>query len=399
MYEYLISQLPDNNIYLDFRWDIWYNINWYNNVALTDLQEYHESIDIENIIKTVKNDKIQKIINSPINRRKSIANIEKQIKVIRCQILESLNKLNIPENQFKNIIDLKLINEGQLGHLLYMIGFRTDIDDKTIPKIIENNYINGIKTDIDFIAENLSDKKSKVFNRSLMSQTQYSNRKIQLASYNLKYIHKGDCGTNQYVEFFVAENKAKALIGKYIVVGDDIRNIKLITNDNYHEYIDKVVKLRSPLKCLYKNGTCEICGGKLIKYYINRLFNVGHSSVLIFTNSTSQNVLSAKHFQNTTSKEYIIPFELQPYFDKKGRLLYIKNKINLDGFKIGFNIKDARKLLNISDNSSNIDQDDIVESNFGTYHHLILRKNDNDITDSDSTGPNVGHMSVFRMET
>lgn len=378
IYEFLIEKYNDSNIYYKFKWYVWYYINFINNFIIENCSEYQYSLDVENIVKTIDHPKIKEIINTKINKKYSVTNIEKQIDNTRYKLIDALSKLNIPENQFKELINLNMINRSQLSHMVLMIGFRSDLSDKTIPKVIEDNYLNGLSEDIDFIGENLSDKKSKVYNKLLMPLTQYSNRKQQLASFNLKNIYKGDCGTTETVEYFITENKAKSTLGKYIV--DEKNNLILLDKNNIEKYIDKVVNLRSPLKCLYRDGTCEICGGKLVKFYMNRYFNVGHTSVLIFNSTTSQAVLSNKHHQTTTSKEYKIPNELLSIFEKRGNNIFIKSNFKNKKLKLGFDIKDARKLLNISKLSYNIDEDDIYEYNFGIYRTLIIKNNNQEIT-------------------
>lgn len=381
IYETLIDEVNEY-IYQDFKWYIWHAFSWYNNFAINYCQAHHMSIDIENLVKTVKTKPIQDILNRKMNTSSSITAVEKQLLTDRSDLMATLSKLDIPENQFKTLIGLKLTNEGQLGHLLQMIGYRTNIDDKTIPKLITGNYLDGLSTDFDYITENLSDKKAKIYNKLLMPQTQYWNRKLQLASFNLKTIHKGDCGTSKYNVLFVTQNKIPNIVGKNILINNKSNRYKYITLEHANQLVGKSIKIRSPLSCLHTDGVCEVCGGKLVKYYMNRLYNVGHVTMLIMNSIVSQNVLSAKHYQTTTSREYIVPVELSNFLKTRGRFVYLDPKINKKDFKLGFKIRDAYKLINIDENKiKNFSKQNIYEYNFGVYHSLVMYRKDNQLTE------------------
>jgi hypothetical protein len=75
--------------------------------------------------------------------------------------------------------------------------------------------------------------------------------------------------------------------------------------------------MKSILTCKYRNGICETCGGQYVKHYINHEFNYGYIAVLIFNVIVVQSVLSSKHHQVTTSKEYVIPDQLRKYLRRR----------------------------------------------------------------------------------
>lgn len=379
------------DVYKNIRFDFWYCINWINNFAITYCKEYIESVDIYHLSKLYHHKEIKELRDTPLNKKLSISNIENQIAKVRNTLLDKLKILDVEENQLKNFIKLNLINKGQLSHLLYKIGYRTDVDDTTINKLIENNYIDGIKDTTDFVLEALADKKSRLYNKLLMPHCQYNNRKNQLMIYNISKVHNMDCGTKVLIEFLVTEKNCKGIIGKYISKSSLDKStlnlikknkIKLsyvtkdlieITQELLPYLIGKIIKMRSPLGCQYKDGVCVYCGGKLITYYIQREFNLGHACITEFFQRSSQKVLSNKHFQITTSREYILPEELKPILTQRIKRIYLRPEVKTDNLELGFKIDDARYLLNISD-LVNINENEIFENNFGKYRYLTIRR-------------------------
>jgi len=385
-----------NTIYLNIRWDFWYGINWLNNFAITYTKEYISSLDIENVSAISHHPKVKKIKEQPIDNH-GVTYIEKENEKIRKQLLNTIKSIDKLEdgstNQLKTILDLKLANEGQIGHMIHRIGYRTDVDDSTIPKLINGNYLDGIDNSTDFILEALADKKSRLYNKLLMPHCQYSNRKIQLMMYNIKNIYPIECGTKKMVTFLVDDRNYKGIVGKYIDIKSiepkvwkrlEKDNIKLIASKRYpnlHQltkqtapyFIDSMIKMKSPLTCLYSDGVCSLCGGKLLEYYIQREFNLGHTSSTEFYQRTSQKVLSSKHFQITTSKEYQLNEKLKSIFIKRTKKIYLRPDVSTKGLEIGFNIHDARYLLNIS-KECNISENEIFENNFGKYRTICIRK-------------------------
>jgi len=375
IYETIIEKYNDPTLQQSFGKDVWYAVNFINNFIMTHCRAHQYSLDVENLVKIKNHPEIKAILETPLDKRSSVAKIENQVDTVRNRLMKKLSVIDVPENQLKLLIDLKLINEGQLGHLFYLIGFRTDLADKTISKLIGSNYLDGLKEPIDIITENLSDKKSKLYNKLLMPMTQYSNRKQQLAAFGLKNVYDHDCGTQVYVDFYITENVAKATLGKWIRKDN---KLIMINRNNLPSLINQVVQMRSAMACRHTDGLCTVCGGKLTKFYMNRFFNIGHCATLIFTNKTSQAVLGSKHHQTTSSVEYVLPEELEGLLVKRGRLLYLHNPKLAQRIEIGLNIKDATKLLNISKVSSGQFQidEDIFEANFGMYKTLSIRKSD-----------------------
>jgi hypothetical protein len=87
----------------------------------------------------------------------------------------------------------------------------------------------------------------------------YLTRKVIMANANIK-IDRKDCKTKQLLEVYATPNKAKTLIGRYMINSKN----ELVLIENVDQIINQKIKIRSPFYCKSKIGICEICYGNLI---------------------------------------------------------------------------------------------------------------------------------------
>lgn len=78
-----------------------------------------------------------------------------------------------------------------------------------------------------------------------------------------------DCGTDLAISIGINEDNKDLFINRYIKEGN---NLILLTNDNISKYINKIVKLRSPMYCKTEK-ICNKCAGEL--YYKLGIENLG----------------------------------------------------------------------------------------------------------------------------
>ncbi len=84
--------------------------------------------------------------------------------------------------------------------------------------------------------------------------------KILLRATSSMLVEMKDCKTKAYKSWLVTKDNVVALIGRYIMISD--KPILLETKEQVGTYIDKVVKLRSPMYCLAKGeNICSVCSG------------------------------------------------------------------------------------------------------------------------------------------
>lgn len=101
-----------------------------------------------------------------------------------------------------------------------------------------------------------------------------------------------DCKTTNTLEIIITNKTKNDLMYRYIVEGS---KLILLTNDNIDKYLNKKVKLRSPVYCI-GDKLCNKCAGDL--YYKLGIKNVGLSTTRVA--STLLN-MSMKKFHNSTA--------------------------------------------------------------------------------------------------
>ena len=102
-----------------------------------------------------------------------------------------------------------------------------------------------------------------------------------------------DCGTKKFLTITLDKTNIKLFLYRYIKKGD---GLVLLTPDNMNDYMNKEVKMRSPLYCKGQN-ICNKCMGDL--YFKEDIQNIG-----TLTDRVSSTIMqkSMKQFPNSTVK-------------------------------------------------------------------------------------------------
>lgn len=365
------SGLVQDSLY-NMKWDFWFCFNYINNFVLEHCQKYHKSLCLKDLIDLRNHPTIKEIINTKIDEHRGIRFQEIQIGEIRKKLINTLAELDVPCNTLKPFIKLNLLNEIQVTHILHEVSFRTDINDNVLKTRIRGNYLNGLNDPLEYALESLSCKKSLIYSKIAIRDVSYFNRALQILLMDIKHIYRGDCGCDSFTPIMITEETHKHVIGKNFISGS---NIIEITKANAPSYIGKILNIRTADKCLYKDGVCEVCGGRIIKYYINSKFNLGFVIAGSFSSNTVQEILSARHFSSTDTISYTIPTELKLDFKKVGSSLFFRSKVNKDKLFVGFESKNCNYILNLSSSKYN-SSSDINEATFGKFSSISLIRGD-----------------------
>ena len=316
----------DYSLYDKFSKSIWEFENDLMNFIIVNCNEYVSSISLNDMLDLRFDPGFIKAIQIDDD----ISNISvKQMEKIEKERKKKLIKyIKSTDNPFKPLVDTEMLNETQLFNILGSIGYKTDIDDSIFPKYVKESYLDGIKSDADYALESLSSKKAQFYNKSGIKLARSFEREIQLASTAIENVYPGDCGASP-IPFLITKKNVKCCIGKWIVNEDGSET--LIDFDNYQNYIDQVVQMRSGLMCKHTDGVCEKCGG-LITFFFPRRFNLGMLSSTNVIEPVSQRILSAKHFTAITPIEW-------------------KNEVNHELFKYFRIVKDSLYMTKIGKQS------------------------------------------------
>ena len=100
-----------------------------------------------------------------------------------------------------------------------------------------------------------------------------------------------DCGTKKYLEIYVTESMKKDVLYRYVLDGT---KLTLVDNDNFGRFVNKTVKMRSPMFCL-GDKICSRCAGTM--FYKLGIKNIGLTTSKMGTTLVN---LGMKNFHDTT---------------------------------------------------------------------------------------------------
>lgn len=323
---------------------------------------YHELSDL--------NEDIRKSLHMTLDESKQPSENEKILADMAAKQRNLI--LNMPDyNIFKSLLNSNGVNKKQQAELSSMIGYKPDIDGRTIPKPITTNFLTGgIMNVTDYYIDSILGRKSHIINHELMGRGGYllilaclSCLKDTLSKTVL------DCNTSTLVHITIeSKEMLKRLVGRRYRLPND-ENFYTIQETDTH-LIGKKIGMRSPETCNAPDGICAECYGEL--YYTNiDLELAGAHSATISFNPVIQGLLSIKHHQTTDSTEIV--FE-NPKFDDYFSIISTDIVIN---YLSEDKINDKYLVVKVSDISGADDET--------TIHHNKRKKKkvDNSKEDAD----------------
>lgn len=192
---------------------------------------------------------------------------------------------------------------AQLAEFISIIGLKPDDDGVTIATPINNNYVTGNLASVSkYFINCISGRKAAITNHEFMGPGGYVLILVALLSAQVKLSKTvTDCKTANLLPTWIrSDEHLKHLDGRrYRFSRRD--SFKIIDYDRDKDLIGKMVWLRSPVTCAAPDGVCRECYGEL--YYTNKdLHSAGCYAAFTQFNPIVQGLLSAKHFQGTSSK-------------------------------------------------------------------------------------------------
>jgi hypothetical protein len=200
---------------------------------------------------------------------------------------------------------------------------------------------------------------------------------MQLVCSSVIELYEGNCGSNVTVAFRIKEKTKNNVIGKFII---DNGQLICLTKDNIDSYVGKIVQLRSPMTCRYRNGVCEVCGGRIYSNF-NFKLSPGIISSIHTVESVTQKILSAKHLVKTMSIIYRIPIDLEHIFEARNtsEIAWHKDFISKwssgkfdDDLKLGVPYDSFRNFTDVK----LIRGDSVYETSMSNLNAIYIRKGD-----------------------
>lgn len=291
-------------------------INEIYNFVTSELNAYIGTLDIISILKLLSHPKIKEARAFKYNEVLGTNVVEKQIANAGAKVLELLgdeNEIPIKDNCLYWSVKTKQINPLQLTQMMVAYGPRTDIDDAIVRYPILNNAIEGLKDIWDISVESLATKKSAIYNKMSVPESQYLNRKQQLLCSIITTIYPDDCGNRITYPFKLNRESGISILGMN-AIDEDGEIIKLTQEVIDALPVGEYVNIINPATCRHQDGVCYHCGGDILKN-INPKMNLGMHFASLAIRVFTQRILSNKHHNKTSTIEYRVPVESSEYFE------------------------------------------------------------------------------------
>lgn len=262
----------------------------------------------------------------------------------------------IRHNNLIKAVRANMVNINQVLQCISIRGFLTELDGTILPNPVMTNFIEGLGTLYDFLAESRSGARSLFFNDTKISDTEFFARRLQLLAMVVECIDYEDCGSTEYLNWRInPPNKDMAkginypgdlmfMFGK-LYLDEETGSLVEITKDDPTLY-NKVIKLRSPLYCKAPNPhqICKTCFGKL-SLNVGEKAILGHLAPATTTKQSTSSILATKHLSMSSTGQTIIlgkegqkvfkinkeenMFILQSYLkDKKVKIMLNRDELN-----------------------------------------------------------------------
>jgi hypothetical protein len=342
-YDIYKNQVEDTTKLIDDLAKLAYEITneMYNELTYR-LEEFVTSLDIIDFIGVTKHPEVVEAFKTIVPTDEGIGNVNNVIlKLINTDPV-------VINNPLSKVMRSKLVSQGQFLQCVGPRGFLTDIDSDVFKTPIKTGYVQGIRGLYESLIETRSAAKSLIFSTDPLQQSEYFSRRQQLICVNVRNLHKGDCGSQEYLDWHVrdvqyegitkiSDGDLKTLGGKYYL--DEATNTLKIVNEKDSFLIGKTIKIRSSVAgCMHPDpyGVCEVCYGETA-LAIPAGANLGHITCVAMTAQVGQNILSTKHFDGSSVVEGIV---LKP-LEKK----YLSATINGSMYYLNTDLKNKKVSL------------------------------------------------------
>lgn len=222
-------------------------------------------------------------------------------------------------NNLVQFIRMKILNINQVNQCILARGFPIEVTGTILSTPILSNYAKGMYKLYDYVAESRGAAKHLYAAEAPLQQAEYFARRLQLAGMVVTGVSDTDCGTTNYLTWFVKPPSAnysgdlRFLKGKIYL--DGVTNkLKDITGKEHH-LVGKFIKLRSVIYCQEKDPhkVCPVCFG-LLHHNVSRFANLGHLCDANLTQQLTQTLLSTKHhISSAIGSEILLKEDAQRY--------------------------------------------------------------------------------------
>jgi hypothetical protein len=262
------------------------------NYGVTHLQAFVETLSMDDYVDLVESPGIKAALAAVEPNRKSIAECHRTISNLL------MTAPDLAKNTLAEFCRSKFISMGQVLQCIGPKGYPTEIDSTYYDFPILNSFLTGLNTLPESAAESRSATKAMYYSKDHVEKGEYFQRKMQLGTFPVARLFKGDCGTTKHLIVTIREDLLYALAGKYMLQPDG--SYKAIWKHDTH-LIGQTVQLRSSMHCQrwHEHGVCHTCFGYL-GHSVVAGSNLGHVCSSELCKDASQALLAVKHSDSTS---------------------------------------------------------------------------------------------------
>lgn len=261
------------------------------NYAVSELQEWVETLSLDDYVEVVESPGIKAELEKVEPNRRSVAQCHDTIG----RLLMTSDDLE--RNTLASFIRSKFVSLGQVMQCIGPKGYPTEISSGYFKHPILNSFLTGLNTLYENVAESRSATKAMYYSKDHVEKGEYFQRKMQLGTFPVARLFKGDCGSTKYLQITMREDLLYAFAGKYMLTKEG--KLKAIWKHS-RELIGETILLRSSIHCqrFHEHGVCQTCFGYL-GHSVVRGSNLGHVSASELCKDASQALLAVKHSDAT----------------------------------------------------------------------------------------------------
>jgi len=307
-------------------------VNDYYNDMTERLEPEVTSLGMLDIIEVMAHPEVLDVNQNVSSADKSIVHAHRTIE----RVLKDPRELDT--NILARSVRSGLVKIGQVLQCVGPRGSVTDIDSNIFPYPTQTGFAAGLYRFYDSFIESRTAAKSLTFTEKPLQDTEYFNRRLQLLAATILDIYDGDCGTPDYLTWYMAAGDLAAFAGKYYLLPDGDGALGVIQDDDWcrKNLVGKTLKIRSVLHCDTPDSgfVCATCYGDLHRS-IPYATNIGHVAATSLCKQASQQVLSVKHLDTSASSSGLRLSEYEQRFVRLGNdpnLLFLSQR--LEGMKV-----------------------------------------------------------------
>lgn len=285
--------------------------NWIYNMSCVRLREYVTSVSLHDVIEILSDRDLlaAKAHYKQITEesKHNEAGLQKAIDAIYAVVLDIMYKRPdyMPNNGIKKLAMLGLINKGNVLQFIGIRGFCSDIEKTVFKYPVDTCFAEGMNNMYDLGIESRAASTANLMAEEPLEQSEYFNRRIQLATVVILGVDSSNGGCSGYVTvpFLVLEGDYTLLKGKYHMVNGN----PVLIWDTIDDLIGKIIHLRSLLGCGCHNVqyVCPICLGK-VSVVVPPNTNLGFMLSTILCSAISQIILSTKHYLGSSANRQLV---------------------------------------------------------------------------------------------